>query len=103
MPFSRTPGARMYQSGDLARHLADGNIEFLGRLDQQVKIHGVRIELGEIEAVLDQSPAVQETVVTTALIPGERNISWRTWRRRTNMHPRRANCAGTCKENFRDS
>jgi amino acid adenylation domain-containing protein len=65
-PFSSTPGARMYATGDLARHLPDGNIEFLGRLDQQVKIHGVRIELGEIEAVLDQSPAVQETVVTTA-------------------------------------
>jgi amino acid adenylation domain-containing protein len=62
-PFSATPGARMYKTGDLARYRADGNIEFLGRADHQVKIRGFRIELGEIEAALGQHPAVREAVV----------------------------------------
>lgn len=62
-PFSSEPGARLYKTGDLARYLPDGNIEFLGRLDHQVKLRGYRIELGEIEAVLSQHPAVQEVVV----------------------------------------
>jgi thioester reductase-like protein/non-ribosomal peptide synthase protein (TIGR01720 family) len=57
------PGERLYKTGDLARYLPDGNIEFLGRIDHQVKIHGFRIELGEIEAALRQYPAVRETVV----------------------------------------
>ena len=54
---------RVYKTGDLARYLPDGNIEFLGRIDHQVKIHGFRIELGEIESVLSQHPAIQETIV----------------------------------------
>ncbi len=62
-PFSTERGARLYKTGDLCRYLADGNIEFLGRLDHQVKIRGFRIELGEIEAVLRQHPQVRETVV----------------------------------------
>jgi amino acid adenylation domain-containing protein len=62
-PFSSEPNARLYKTGDLACYLPDGNIEYLGRLDHQVKIRGVRIELGEIEAVLCRHPAVRETVV----------------------------------------
>jgi amino acid adenylation domain-containing protein/FkbM family methyltransferase len=61
--FSGIEGARLYRSGDLARFLADGNIEFVGRVDQQVKVRGFRIELGEIEAVLVQHPSVREAVV----------------------------------------
>lgn len=62
-PFSAEPGRRLYRTGDLARYRADGAIEYLGRLDHQVKIRGVRIELGEIESCLHQHPAVQEAVV----------------------------------------
>ena len=62
-PFSETPGARMYKTGDLARFLADRNIEFLGRNDNQVKIRGYRIELGEVETALIQHPRVADAVV----------------------------------------
>ncbi|WP_443193781.1 amino acid adenylation domain-containing protein [Nostoc sp. UHCC 0926] len=61
--FSNKPNARLYKSGDLARYLANGDIEYLGRIDNQVKVRGFRIELGEIEALLSQHPAVRETVV----------------------------------------
>ena len=60
-PFK--PGERMYKTGDLARWIADGNIEYLGRMDHQVKIRGLRIELGEIEARLSEHPKIKETVV----------------------------------------
>jgi amino acid adenylation domain-containing protein len=55
---------RLYKTGDLGRYLPDGNIEFLGRIDNQIKIRGFRIELGEIEAVLSQHPSVKDAVVT---------------------------------------
>ncbi len=63
-PFSTQSGARLYKSGDLVRYRADGNLELLGRFDQQVKIHGFRIELGEIEAVVVESKDVRQAVVT---------------------------------------
>jgi len=57
------PGERVYRTGDLARFRADGAIEFLGRIDHQIKIRGVRVELGEIEAALCRQPGVREAVV----------------------------------------
>ncbi|HJP91753.1 MAG TPA: amino acid adenylation domain-containing protein [Pyrinomonadaceae bacterium] len=62
-PFSREHGARLYRTGDLARYQAPGVIEFLGRLDEQVKLRGFRIELGEIEAALREHPALLDAVV----------------------------------------
>ncbi|WP_186128369.1 amino acid adenylation domain-containing protein [Burkholderia gladioli] len=62
-PFSETPRARMYRSGDLARYQPDGNLVFLGRNDDQVKIRGFRIELGEIEARLAEVEGVREVAV----------------------------------------
>jgi amino acid adenylation domain-containing protein len=74
-PFSPVPGSRLYRAGDLARHLADGNIEFLGRADAQVKVRGFRIELGEIEAALEQHPAIRECVlIAREDSPGETRL-----------------------------
>jgi len=62
-PFSGTPGSRLYRSGDLGRQLSDSELEYLGRIDQQVKVRGFRIEPGEIEAALVEHPSVRESVV----------------------------------------
>ena len=62
-PFSSKAGARLYRTGDLARYLPDGNLEYLGRIDQQVKIRAHRIELGEIESVLNEHPSVRASAV----------------------------------------
>ncbi|NMO20133.1 LLM class flavin-dependent oxidoreductase [Pyxidicoccus fallax] len=62
-PFSRVPGARLYRTGDRARWRDDGTVEFLGRVDYQLKVRGFRIEAGEIEAALASQPAVREAVV----------------------------------------
>ncbi|HEY1351601.1 MAG TPA: amino acid adenylation domain-containing protein [Ktedonobacteraceae bacterium] len=62
-PFSNRPGARLYRTGDLGRLRADGQLEFVGREDQQIKIRGFRVEPGEIEARLSQHPLVHEAVV----------------------------------------
>jgi natural product biosynthesis luciferase-like monooxygenase protein/amino acid adenylation domain-containing protein/FkbM family methyltransferase len=63
-PFAAEPGARMYRTGDMARYLPGGDIEFHGRVDHQVKINGHRIEPGEIETLLRQYPGVKEAVVS---------------------------------------
>ena len=69
-PASR--GARLYGTGDLARYQREGNLEFLGRVDHQVKLRGFRIELGEIEAALLRHPAVRECVAAAREeTPGE--------------------------------
>jgi amino acid adenylation domain-containing protein len=74
-PFSPVPGARLYKSGDLARYRADGVMEYLGRLDQQVKIRGQRIELGEIEATLKDYPGASENVVIVREdTPGDKRL-----------------------------
>ena len=62
-PFSTEPGARLYRTGDLVRYLGDGNLDFLKRMDHQVKVRGFRVELGEIEAALNQYWAISESVV----------------------------------------
>jgi surfactin family lipopeptide synthetase A len=74
-PFNRDPAARLYRTGDLARYRPDGNIEFLGRIDHQVKINGFRIELGEIETVLSQHPEIaQITVIVREDRPGDKRL-----------------------------
>ena len=74
-PFSCDPDAYLYKTGDLARYLADGAIEYLGRIDHQVKLHGLRIELGEIECVLRQHSAVRDAVVTVwEAQPGDKRL-----------------------------
>jgi amino acid adenylation domain-containing protein len=69
-PFSREPGARLYRTGDVCRYRADGELEFLGRADDQLKIHGYRIETGEVSASLAQHASVREAFVTAFEGPG---------------------------------
>ncbi len=73
-PFSGDSNTRLYRSGDLARYLPNGDLEYLGRIDHQVKIHGFRIELGEIETVLNSHPAIRESVVICDEAHGEKRL-----------------------------
>jgi amino acid adenylation domain-containing protein/non-ribosomal peptide synthase protein (TIGR01720 family) len=74
-PFGNESGARLYKTGDLVQYRSDGTVEFLGRMDHQVKVRGFRIELGEIEAVLGRHPRVrQATVLAREDSPGDKRL-----------------------------
>lgn len=74
-PFSDRPGARLYRTGDRARFLADGQVEFIGRVDEQIKIRGFRIEPGEVESAIGQHPLVRQTAVVAHAEPsGEKRL-----------------------------
>jgi amino acid adenylation domain-containing protein len=74
-PFSTQPGARLFRTGDLGRYLAEGNIEYRGRRDNQVKVRGFRIELGEIESVLSAHPQVDQAVVIARDDAGDKRLA----------------------------
>ena len=74
-PFSAKKGDRLYKTGDLCRYLPSGELEYLGRIDHQVKVRGYRIELDEIETVLGKHPAAREVVVLAREdLPGEKRL-----------------------------
>lgn len=75
-PISPQSGDRLYKTGDLVRYLANGNIEYIGRIDKQVKIRGFRIELGEIETVIARHPDIQQVaVIDREDTPGEKKLA----------------------------
>ncbi|HEY0601831.1 MAG TPA: phosphopantetheine-binding protein, partial [Herpetosiphonaceae bacterium] len=73
-PFSQNPGARLYRTGDQARYLPNGDLEYIGRIDHQVKVRGFRIELGEIEAALRRHEAIRDAVVIVREETGDKRI-----------------------------
>jgi len=74
-PFSQVSGASLYRTGDLVRYRANGEIEFIGRMDTQVKVRGFRIELGEIESALAEHPTVREAVVVARKDNGDKHLA----------------------------
>jgi amino acid adenylation domain-containing protein len=74
-PFIAKAGIRMYKTGDIARRLSDGNIEFIGRLDNQIKIRGCRVEPGEVAAVLRQHSNIQQAIVIARRISAENELN----------------------------
>ena len=74
-PFGRKPGAQLYKTGDLVRYRPGGDIEFLGRLDSQVKVRGYRIELGEVETVLAEHESVRDAVVVARKDQGDKHLA----------------------------
>lgn len=102
-PFSSDPAARLYKTGDLTRFLPDGNIEYLGRIDHQVKIRGLRIELGEIEATLAQHPAVQSSIVTAREdVPGDKRLVGYVVRAKDAQQPGNALVIASLREFLRE-
>ena len=91
-PFSTEPGARLYKFGDRGRYRADGEMEFLGRRDQQIKIRGFRIELGEIESALVANKAVARLPFSCARMCRARNVSSLTLSPRSSLLRPRPNC-----------
>ena len=73
-PFSDEPGAMMYRTGDLGRWRSGGEVEFLGRIDTQVKLRGIRVEPGEADAVLVRHPGVEQSVTTVRTINGAKQL-----------------------------
>jgi amino acid adenylation domain-containing protein len=74
-PTGQNPGGRLYRTGDLCRFLVDGRIEFLGRIDFQVKVRGIRVELGEIDATLESHPGIRDAVtVVRERTPGDQRL-----------------------------
>jgi len=73
-PFTAEPNNRIYRTGDLARYLPDGNLEFVGRVDNQVKIRGQRVELGEIETILRQQASVKEAIVIQSQFSADQRL-----------------------------
>jgi len=73
-PFSPGSGARIFKTGDLVRYRATGEIEFIGRMDNQVKVRGFRVELGEVEAALAEHPSVREAVVVARKDEGDKHL-----------------------------
>ncbi|MBS1799358.1 MAG: amino acid adenylation domain-containing protein [Acidobacteria bacterium] len=74
-PFSNKPGARLYRTGDMVRRLKNGELEFLGRADGQIKLRGFRIELGEIESILSTHPGLEQVVVLLREdVPGDKRL-----------------------------
>jgi len=78
-PFSDDPGARLYQTGDVVRYQADGNMEFLGRVDNQIKIRGFRVELEEIEQALRSHDDVDDCVVVLREDDDKRLVAYVVW------------------------